>query len=73
MAKGYDRKGKLSTWNLVTEGDTLYHKKNDVKLDRVTHHLQEQFMVAIQRHILNSTWVYKDYIAKAKKEGKRGG
>jgi hypothetical protein len=28
---------------LVTEGDTLYYKKNDVKLDRVTHYLQEQF------------------------------
>jgi hypothetical protein len=30
-------------FELVTEGDTSYHKKNDVKLDRVTHYLQEQF------------------------------
>jgi hypothetical protein len=47
---------------------------NDVKLDRVTHYLQEQFSgkADSEAFILNSMYseFYKDYIAKLK-EGKR--
>jgi hypothetical protein len=45
-------------------------------LDRVTHHLQEQFSGKdSEAFILNSMYseFYKDYIAKAKKEGKEEG
>jgi hypothetical protein len=55
---------------LVTEG-ILRTIKNDVKLDRVTHYLQEQFSgkADSEAFILNSMYseFYKDYIAKAKK------
>jgi hypothetical protein len=55
--QGYDRKGNRRL-ELVTEGDTSYHKKNDVKLDRVTHYLQEQFVkLDSEAFILNSMYL----------------
>jgi hypothetical protein len=58
-----DHRKQLEDLNLK-EGDKPYYQKNNIKLDRVTHYLQEQFSgkADSEMFILNS--MYADFNKK---------